>query len=111
VSPSFIARRSRKSGDAASWTYGQINFGNAAKDVQPADYRRILLGVAGRPDGLAVALEMLDFRLHTLKRDKQEIDKETVELGRELLLRCEFEDRAANGATGEPIEREAPLNF
>jgi hypothetical protein len=93
-----IARllRALKAGHAPIWQYGQLNFRIEGTDLEPADYRRLLVAVAEAAGGFPAALQMFESRLFDFKSANKKPDRATIELGRDLLLRCTFSDRDDN---------------
>ena len=88
--------RSIALGRAKSWTYRNLGFGRASDRITPSAFRKLLLGIVGLPGGFPIAIDLLRMRLHTFKADKILIDQESLALGRELLIRCTFDDENDN---------------
>lgn len=78
-------------GHAQAGAYQSLGYGQVTNDIPSSTYRRIVLAVANLPDGFPVALDLFTMRLYSLKSDKVDIDQETLGLGRDLLIRIDFQ--------------------
>ena len=76
---------SLESGLAPPRTYWNLCLGRTTETIPPAALSRIVLGIAGLPDGHGVALEILHMHFHG-GRDKQSAwDPSLIDCGRRLL--------------------------
>jgi hypothetical protein len=78
---------SAAAGLAPSRSYGCLALGKMTETIPPADLSRILLGIAGLPDGYRVATEILSMHFHSAKDEPGHWDPTLVHCGRELLRR------------------------
>lgn len=85
-------------GLAKVWRYRFLGYGRVSDAVPALDFKRMVLGVADLPDGFSVAVDIFSMRLHAIKNDKLDIPKEILALGRELLIRADFQSSDDNFA-------------
>ncbi len=70
-----------------------LGWGRASDAISGADLKELVLSLAARPQGYAIATDILSMRLHSDRDSKAEHAPELIEAGRELLSQAEFEDR------------------
>ena len=78
---------------ATMWNYRSLMYGRATDPIPGADLREMLLGIADKPDGVDVAIEILYMRLHLDTSNKRSHAPEIIEAGGELLARRTFATR------------------
>ena len=71
--------------------YRELSYGKAADTITASLFKRIALGVAALPNGFSIAVDLLAMRLYSLKRENIPHYQETIDLGRELLSRFDFQ--------------------
>jgi hypothetical protein len=75
---------------APPWQFKVLAAGRASEPIPGADLRALLSGIAAKPEGLSVAMEILVMRIFA-DRDKPEgIDREVIAAGRDLLRLVDF---------------------
>ncbi|WP_369723395.1 hypothetical protein AB8Z38_05095 [Bradyrhizobium sp. LLZ17] len=89
--------RALELGKADITQYYALTHGRASEEISGPEFRDLLLAIAGKPGGLAVALEILSMRLVANGIDKREPVPEVAETGRVLLDAFEFHEK--NGRT------------
>ncbi|WP_075791118.1 hypothetical protein [Massilia putida] len=67
-----------------------LTFGRVTDHMPPGPFKKLLLLIAGQPDGFDVALEILDMRFYSDRSDKRDHEPELVLAGQELLRRIDF---------------------
>jgi hypothetical protein len=82
--------RALEIGAAPIWQYYNLAAGRASDAVPVPAFKQLLLAIAGKPDGMSVAIDILSMRLHSNSSEKQRPLPEVVEIGRELLQRYVF---------------------
>jgi hypothetical protein len=65
-------------------------YGRGSDSIPPAEFKRLLLAIMNKPEGLPVALEILLMRFHSDRTDKRPSAPETIEAGKEFLRRYQF---------------------
>jgi hypothetical protein len=70
--------------------------GRACDPIGGLDFKRLVLAIGDKPDGLSVALHILAMRLHSDHSDKRPSAPEVIEAGRALLAKYQF--RRKDGA-------------
>ncbi len=83
-------------GLAQASAYQYLGFGRVTDIISTSVYRRIVLAIADLPDGFPVAIELFTMRLYSLKSEKIDINQETLGLGRDLLIRIDFQTQDDN---------------
>jgi len=87
---------SLKLGLASVWAYRQLSCGKAADAIPASALRRLLLRIASKADGYAVAADILRMRLFSVQRSGTDIGDEIIQCGQELLKRCPFDRSPGN---------------
>jgi hypothetical protein len=64
--------------------------GRASDPIDGPDLKRLVLGIAEKPDGLSVAVHILAMRLHSDQSDGRHSAPEVKEAGRALLAKYQF---------------------
>lgn len=80
-------------GKAAIETFRFLGWGRACDALSGTDLKELLESIATRPDGYAIATDILSMRLHSEKDKKTAHAPELIEAGRELLSKAQFGDR------------------
>jgi hypothetical protein len=80
-------------GKAPEEAFRHLAWGRASDALTGADLKELLLAIAAKPKGYAIATDILSMRLHSDDDKKVAHPPELVEAGRELLATAEFEDR------------------
>lgn len=86
--------QSLEKGDAPIWTYKYLGYAGAHKTISDEDLCNILNIIASKPDGLFIAIDILNMRLFMHKREKLEYSDVIKNIGKDLLNRVIFDDRA-----------------
>jgi hypothetical protein len=87
--------RALELGRAPIHRFYDLAHGRAADVIPGPGFRDLVVAIAGKPDGMPVALEILSMRLHSDGFVKRAPLPETIEAGRVLLDRFTFAPRAA----------------
>ena len=82
---------SLKRGLAPAWIYKDLALGRSTDPIPYSAFRQLILDIAYLPDGLDIAIDILQMRLFSAKLASYSIDQELVQCGRELLRQCYFE--------------------
>lgn len=77
-----------------TWALHNLQVGRSTDDLQGADFKALILAIAGRDDGLKAALDILYMRVHSLKSDKKPISDDEREVARALLARVNFDSHS-----------------
>lgn len=85
-------------GKSPIWRYRILGSGRTCDPLNGTDFKRLVLAIADKKDGLSVALHILAMRLHSDHVDKRAVAPEVVEAGRELLAKYQF-NRKDSGQT------------
>jgi len=88
-------RRALNIGKAPVSEFFTLVYGGACEPISGPAFRDLMLSVSAKPDGNAVALEILSMRLHSDGTAKRKPLPETIEAGRELLAQHRFERRSS----------------
>lgn len=83
--------KSLKAGLADIENYQSLGFGRAADAIPSDTLKRLLLQIADREGGFSVAAEIFGMRMYSIKNGSMAVDEHTLMLGRELLLRLDFQ--------------------
>jgi hypothetical protein len=67
-----------------------LMYGGACSKLSGEEFKRMILAIAGRDDGVTVAAEIMHMRIFGLRSDKREVSDADQEAGRELLRRMRF---------------------
>ena len=70
--------------------YEQLAFGRSSDPIPGQNFRRLILGIASKPDGYAIALNILHMRLHSDMEKHRVVAPEIIDAGRELLRQAAF---------------------
>jgi hypothetical protein len=82
--------RSLEYGKAPVWRFRILASGRTCDPLNGPDFKRLVLGIADKPDGISVAVHILAMRLHSDQSDRRTSAPEIAETGRALLDRYEF---------------------
>lgn len=74
-------------------SFTHLAYGRACDELPSPDFRRVILAIAGRDDGLDAAFEILNMRLFSRRSDKKPLDPEEKSAGRALLGMVTFEKK------------------
>lgn len=72
-------------------SFRNLAWGRSSDQLSGPQLREVLIGIGRRDDGLDVALEILHMRLFSRRAEKQPIEAEEKQAGRELLATLKFE--------------------
>jgi hypothetical protein len=78
-------------GKAAIGRFRGLGHGRASDRVPGPDFKRLVLAIGQKPDGVPIGLDILSMRLHGYAADKQTPGPEIGEAGRVLLSDYRFE--------------------
>ena len=78
--------------------YGQMMYAGVANKIPATLFEQLVFEIAQRPNGLRVAVDIVNMRLHSMKSAGQPVDSATTLLGRRLLALCDFGDNNSNHA-------------
>lgn len=67
-----------------------LKYGGACSKLSGDEFKRMILAIADREDGVAVAAEIMHMRVFGLRSDKRDLSETDQEAGRELLRRTRF---------------------
>lgn len=70
--------------------YRNLAYGRACDAISAPEFKRLVIAIAGKPNGAPVAMEILSMRLHANGTDKIPPASEVLEAGRALLSAFEF---------------------
>jgi hypothetical protein len=87
-------RRALEIGKAPVERFFTLVYGGVCESILGPAFRDLMLAISGKPDGNRIALEILSMRLHSDGTAKRKPLLETVEAGRLLLARHQFERRS-----------------
>jgi hypothetical protein len=76
-------------GIAPIWSYGNLGYGQSHKSIKDNDFSELLKLISKKPDGVYVAVDILNMRLHGHKKEVPLSDT-IVSLGQEILLNYPF---------------------
>lgn len=79
-----------RSGQVPIWNYQNLAGGRTTDRLAGEDLRDLLLLIAEQPDGLNVALDILNMRLFSDRSDQREYEPELLEVGKTLLQHVNF---------------------
>jgi hypothetical protein len=82
---------------APLWRFRILASGRTCDPIDGPDFKRLVLAIADKPDGLSVAVHILAMRLHSDHSDKRPSAPEVAEAGRVLLAKYQFQRK--DGAT------------
>jgi len=77
-------------GAAPIHTFTRLAWGRTSDGIPGPEFRRLVLGLAARPGGPNVALEMVFMRLHSDRGDEKAIDPAVLSAGRSVLESIQF---------------------
>lgn len=77
-------------GEIPADRFSSLQYGRVLDSISPEVHTRLVSAVSHMPDGLSIAVDMLNTRLHRLHSDKAQIDEHARGISRELLLRVDF---------------------
>lgn len=80
------------------WTYRNFALGSTTEELEGGAIKDLLLHIAGRPEGLDVATEILSARLYSDRVSQRGHASELFEAGRALLQRIVFRQRGEHDA-------------
>lgn len=80
-----------------------LAYGRCSDRIPGQDFKRLVLAIASKPDGMQVAIEILSMRLHSDETAKCPSSPEVVEVGKALLSSYKFQ-RSGNRPTREDYE-------
>lgn len=86
--------RALERGTAPLWRFRILASGRTCDVLGGPDFKRLVLAIGGKPDGISVAVHILSMRLHSDHSDKRTSAPEIAEAGRELLAVYEFHRRS-----------------
>jgi hypothetical protein len=72
-------------------TFANLQYGRVCHALPAARFRELLLAISRREEGLDRALEILHMRLYSRRSDKEPIEPDDRQTGRELLTEVAFE--------------------
>jgi len=87
---------SLRSGNSPIWSYRNISLWRTTDVLAPEDVRRLLLEIASKPDGSAIAVYMLHMRVAMDESEKQKTTEEIIGAGQVILYEWEFTRTNAN---------------
>jgi hypothetical protein len=76
-----------------TWTLRTLAFGRSTNDLGGSDFKALLLAIAGKVDGLDVAIEILSMRSYSLWSDKKPITDVERDIAAQLLASVTFEKK------------------
>lgn len=88
-------KQSLKNGLAPVWTYHYLGWGQRHTSISDDNLCDLLKMIASKPDGFAIAIDVLQMRLHRNKNEKCPCSSVITSLGQELLVQISF-DRENN---------------
>lgn len=77
-------------GEIPADRFSVLQYGRVLDSISPEVHTRLVSAVSHMPDGLSLAVGMMNTRLHRLHSDKAQIDEHARSISRELLLRVDF---------------------
>ncbi len=87
--------RSLHEGRSPIHMYRALCSASGAEPLAGRDFRELVELIASQENGLDVALDILDMRIHSDDSNKREPDPAVLQMGRDLLERVEFERHSA----------------
>ncbi len=81
-------------GKAPAHMYGQLKVGRATDQIEPEQLKALVLEIADLPDGQEIAEGILSMKIHAEEASGGTCNPSTIEIGRELLVRVDFEARS-----------------
>ena len=95
--------RALELGTAPITQFFNLAYGRTCDAIAGPEFKRLVLAIGNKPDGITVALKLLSMRLHSDQNDKRKSVPEVAEGGRALLAAYEFH-RKSSRATPEDYE-------
>lgn len=83
-------RRALREGKTGAWMFRALQYGRASDHATAKELTNLLLDVAEHPNGLIVALDILQMRLFSDRSAGKEPDAALLQLGAALLRRIDF---------------------
>jgi len=80
-----------KAGLAPSSMYWNLFLGRTTESIQPTDLSRIVLGIAGLPNGHGVAVKILSMHFYSQRDNQAQTDASMLDCGRQLLRSYPFD--------------------
>ncbi|MBZ5678376.1 MAG: hypothetical protein LAP61_29415 [Acidobacteriia bacterium] len=90
-------KRSLALGKTPAHMFTYLAYGRATDPIPPSDLKELVLTIAGIQGGDAVAIQILQMRLHSDKDRNEPIAQELVDAGRELLRQLSFATKNDQG--------------
>ncbi|MDP1770828.1 MAG: hypothetical protein Q8L15_00985 [Methylobacter sp.] len=84
-------KQSLNKGLAPVWTYRYLGWGQRHTSISDDNLCDLLKMIASKPDGLAIAVDTLQMRLHGNKNEKRPCSNVITSLGQELLIQVSFD--------------------
>lgn len=84
-------KQSLATGIAPIWTYQNLAYGRAHESINDENLCDLLRIIASKPDGLMIAIDILQMRLHSNKEKKLECSDMITSVGQHLLSKISFE--------------------
>lgn len=84
-------KQSLNNGLAPVWTYRYLAWGRSHENISDDNLCDLLRMVASKPDGLAIAVDILQMRLHGNKEKKCLCSRVITSLGQELLIQVNYD--------------------
>ena len=84
-------KQSLNNGLAPVWPYRYLGWGRRHESINDGDLCDLLRMLASKPNGLAIAVDILQMRLHENKDEKSPCSKVITSLGQELLVQVDFD--------------------
>ena len=82
--------RALELGSAPIATFFNLAYGGTCESISGPEFNRLVLAIGSRPDGLAVAVEILSMRFHSDRNAKRASVLEAVDAGKWVLTRYQF---------------------
>ena len=70
-----------------------LAYGRRSDAIPGLDFKQLMLTIAGKPDGMSVAMKILSMRLHSDEAAKRPSPPEVIDLGKALLTGTSFTGR------------------
>lgn len=76
--------------EVPTFSFMGLMYGGACAELSGEEFKRMVLAIADRDDGVPVATEIMHMRVFGLRSEKREVSDADQEAGRELLRRTRF---------------------
>ncbi|MGU3662318.1 hypothetical protein [Methylobacterium fujisawaense] len=85
-------------------SFQHLAYGRTTDALAVGDFRKIIEKLSSRINGLDVALEIMEMRIHSAQHDKSPLEKDHMLVGRDLLLSTDF-TRNRRGRHTDPLAK------